>query len=334
MIKLYQVLATACLMLIGTSAGIQAAEVYEVPRDGVALLLKPSDGAKVVDHARKGWKLHACAGKEAGDWVEICEIDSGDGPWYVYRMYGLPGENVFVRMADIESAPAPRLISRPAAGETSALVPVDKFRKHVDAFTAGLVHLKATGSNVRLRKGPGASHELAGTVNGGWDSELIALREPVSGEGRKWYHVLYRLEQQEETGYLPEDAWICADFVKASGLTSLDKMKIENERFRVLSIAAKDLPAFSFNEPLSLSLDTGETKGVVTVPAGTLMTLFTIPFTLSDSGNQRFANLWEPIDDTRIRLLGYLPLDELEARSGYEGEQSVRKWIAKYTSSR
>ncbi|MBO4312278.1 MAG: hypothetical protein J5828_04705, partial [Desulfovibrionaceae bacterium] len=87
MIKLFQVLATAGLILIDTSAGIQAAEVYEVPRDGVALRLKPNDGAKVVDHARKGWKLHACAGKETGDWVEICEIDSGDGPWYVYRMY-------------------------------------------------------------------------------------------------------------------------------------------------------------------------------------------------------------------------------------------------------
>lgn len=332
MTKALQVLATAGIMLLGAAAGIQAADVYEVPRDGVALRLKPNDGAKAVDHAKKGWKLHACAGREAGDWVEICEIDSGEGAWYAYRMYRLPGENVFVRKADLESAPAPRLVSKPAASQSSGLLPKEQFRAQVDAFMAGLVHLKATSTGVRLRKGPGTSHEVQVKINhDDWpDSELVASRETVSSEGKQWYHVLYMLEQQEETAYLPMDAWICADFVKASKLTPFDKARVENERFRILDIAPKDLPAFSFSEPLALHRDITGSQDLVTVPAGTRMALFTIPFTTTTTGDRRFVDLWEPLDNARIRQLGSLPLDELEARTGYDGEPSVRKWIARF----
>ena len=64
------------------------------------------------------------------------------------------------------------------------------------------------------------------------------------------------------------------------------------------------------------------------VPAGTRMVLFTIPYTREGQGERRFVELWEPMDASRIRRLGSLPLDDLEARQGYEGEQAVRRWIA------
>ncbi len=330
----FQALAAAGILLFGASEAVQAAAVYEVPRAGVALRLKPDAGSKVVDRARKGWKLHACAGKEAGEWVEICEIDSGDGAWYVYRMYGLPGENVFVRMADLE-APAPGPAAGTAAGgagQGQALVPKDAFRRQVDAFTQGLVRLKVAGSSVRLRRGPGTSHEVAGMANEngeGWHSELIAARQPSSGDGRQWYHVLYVLERQEETAYIREDAWICADFVRPSGLSPEDRARIESERFGVLDIRPKDLPAFSFGEALVLRRDgAGGSAETVSVPAGTRLALFTIPCKLAGQGDRRFVEIWEPLDAARIRRLGSLPLDELEARRGYEGEQAVRKWIA------
>ena len=44
----------------------------------------------------------------------------------------------------------------------------------------------------------------------------FALRETASGDGRQWYHVLYLLEHQEEDGLSGTDAWVCADYVKAS----------------------------------------------------------------------------------------------------------------------
>ena len=333
MTKSFQMLAAASILLFGASEAVQAAGIYEVPRNGVALRLKPDAGSKVVDRAKKGWKLHVCGGTEPGEWAEICEIDSGDGAWYVYRMYGLPGENVFVRMADIE-APAPRLAplaSGEDAGPAAALVPRDALRRQADAFTQGLVRLKVTGSSVRLRRGPGTSHEVAGMVNEngeGWHSELIAARQKSSGDGRQWYHVLYVLERQEETAYIREDAWICADFVRPSGLSPEDRARIENKRFGILAISPKDLPAFAFSEALILRRDEAGKAQRVRVPAGTRMVLFTIPYTREGQGERRFVELWEPLDASRIRRLGSLPLDDLEARQGYEGEQAVRRWIA------
>ena len=333
MTRSFQVLAAAGILLFGASAAVQAAGIYEVPRNGVALRLKPDAGSKVVDRAKKGWKLHVCSGTEPGEWAEICEIDSGDGAWYVYRMYGLPGENVFVRLADIEP-PAPRLAPRASgedAGPVAALVPGDALRRQVDAFTQGLVLLKVTGSSVRLRRGPGTSHEVAGMANEngqGWHSEIIAERQKSSGDGRQWYHVLYVLEQQEETAYIREDAYICADFVKASSLRPVDRERIENDRFGILAIRPKDLPAFAFSEALTLRRDEAGTVQRVRVPAGTRMVLFTTPDRLSGQGDRRFVELWAPLDASRICRLGSLPLDELEARQGYEGEQAVRRWIA------
>ena len=338
MTRSFQILAAAGILLFGASQAAEAAGIYEVPPSGAALHVKPDAGSRVVDRARKGWKLHVCNGTTPGEWAEICEIDSGDGAWYVYRKYGLPGENVFVRVADLES-PAPRLAPRAQAGEAgqaAALVPKEALCRQADDFVQGLVRLKVAGSSVRLRRGPGSGYEEAGVANeggGGWHSELIASRQTSSGDGRKWYHVLYVLEQQEETAYLREESFIRADFVRPASLTPHDRERIENDRFGILAVSPKGLASFSLGEALTVSRasNAGPNAGPeerVSVPAGTRLCLFSIPYRLSGQGNRLFVTLWEPLDAARIRRIGSLPLDELEALQGYDGEQAVRRWIA------
>ncbi|MBR6467268.1 MAG: hypothetical protein IKT16_03830 [Desulfovibrio sp.] len=222
-------------------------------------------------------------------------------------------------------------VAMPAAG-AAELVPRETFARQIDAFLAGFVHFKVVGTDVRLRKGPGTQHEVQCKLNergrskdDTW-SEGVALRETASGDGRQWYHVLYLLEHQEEDGLSPMDAWVCADYVKASSLTPFDREQIEAERFAVVSPAGglEDLPSFSFGEPLSLRREPGSAEDGVTVPAGTRMKLFGG----INSGERLSVMLWEAIDASRIRQLGWMWLDDLEARSGYEGEQAVRRWIA------
>ena len=80
---------------------------------------------------------------------------------------------------------------------------------------------------MRLRTGPGTSRQVLRKVNTSKgvapNDELVASRQTVSGDGREWYHVLYVPAWGEAEGYMPTDAWICADFVQASALTLISE---------------------------------------------------------------------------------------------------------------
>ena len=92
----------------------------------------------------------------------------------------------------------------PAMADAPELLPREAFLRQADARLAGLVLLKATGSNVRLRKGPGTSHETAGVANKngeGWHAELVASREKVSGEGREFITIYYGADTTEEQAH-------------------------------------------------------------------------------------------------------------------------------------
>ena len=310
----------SCTALLLSFSCASADPVYEAAYDGVALRAKPDAHAKVIGRAKKGWKLHA-SGASDGGWAEIFEIDSGDGPWYAYRMYGLPGENVFAAKSCLNEPGDPRPVPR------------EKLLEQVRTLLDDLVHLKVRGTNVRLRKGPGTEHEITGRVSAGdFGGELIAWKEKSAAkDGRLWYRLTYRLERQEETAYVDADDYICADFVSASPLTERDRERIENGRFRILNIAPGGLPRFSLKEPLKLLGDPFDGGRSVTVDAGTEMALFTIPYR-SAGGTGPHVELWEPVDPSRIRSLGSMPLGELEALSGYPGEEQVRKWLAPYAS--
>lgn len=219
----------------------------------------------------------------------------------------------------------------PAMADAPELLPREAFLRQADARLAGLVLLKATGSNVRLRKGPGTSHEAAGVANKngeGWHAELVASREKVSGEGRQWYHVLYLVEKEVDTAYIPADVWICADFVKASALAPAAKAEIASEHFgiydfrffgietaggRTLSVPSRCLsaPALSFREPVVLERETEDGVRAVKVPAGTRLALCEAPVKWK---GRLLAELCEPLGQDRVRMLGSLPVDELEAR--------------------
>ena len=98
------------------------------------------------------------------------------------------------------------------------------------------------GTEVRLRTGPGTSHQVLRKVNtsGGAapNDELVASRQKVSGDGREWYHVLYVPAWREPEGYMPTDAWICADFVQASELTPIDRAAVDLDRFGIARTGA------------------------------------------------------------------------------------------------
>ncbi|MCR5169679.1 MAG: hypothetical protein K6C33_04345 [Desulfovibrio sp.] len=82
---------------------------------------------------------------------------------------------------------------------------------------------------------------------------------------------------------------------------------------------------FPFGGPLFLCRELDSAKDCVAVPAGTRMKLFG-----GINSGDRFSVLhWEALDASRIRQLGWMWLDDLEARSDYEGEQAVRRWIAR-----
>ena len=224
----------------------------------------------------------------------------------------------------------------------SELIPREAYARQIDAFLAGLVHFKVVGTDVRLRKGAGPQHEVLCKLNESgrskydtW-SEGVALRKTASGDGRQWYHVLYLLEHQEEDGLVPMDAWICADYVTASSLTPFDRGQIEADRFHVLNVDDSgigpmgELPSFSFGEPLSLRREPDSDADCVAVPAGTRMKLFGG----INSGDRPSVLIWEAIDASRIRQLGWMPLDDLETRSGYAGEQAVRRWLARQRQAR
>ncbi len=305
----------SCLLLLFSFSCASAAPIYETAYDGVALRARPDARAKAIGRAKQGWKLHA-VGASDGDWAEINEIDSGDGPWYAYRMYGLPGENVFASKSCLKAPGDPRP------------VPVETLLVQVRTLLDDLVHLTVKGTNVRLRRGPGTDHEVTGRVSAGdFGGELIAWKEKTAAkDGRLWYRLLYRLERQEETAYVEADGYVCADFAKASPLTDRDRERIENGKFRILNIAPGGLPGFSLSEPLKLLEDPFDAERSVTVDAGTALTLFTIPYRTGDKRAR--IELWEPVDHSRIRRLGSMDLGKLETLSGYSGEEQVRKWLA------
>ncbi len=150
-----------------------------------------------------------------------------DGKYLVY--FSEEGDDIYPYVLDAKPA------ARPAAGRAPAGerdVP-----GQAEAFVAGLVHLKATGADVRLRTGPGTSHKVlrkVGTSEGSAPGDdLVASRETASGDGSEWYHVLYVPAWSEAEGYMPTDAWICADFVQASALTPADRQAVLLDRFGI-----------------------------------------------------------------------------------------------------
>ena len=80
---------------------------------------------------------------------------------------------------------------------------------------------------------------MANEGGGGWHSELIASRQTSSGDGRKWYHVLYVLERQEETAYLREEAFIRAKEMRAEGKQVLIAAMAKNRRFQKEQLEAE-----------------------------------------------------------------------------------------------
>ena len=141
------------------------------------------------------------------------------------------GDDIYPYVLDAGSSAAQ------AQGRTSAQAQGAAPSGKADAFAQGLVHLKATGTEVRLRTGPGTSHKVLRKVNtsGGAapNDELVASRKTVSGDGKEWYHVLYVPAWREPEGYMPTDAWICADFVQASELTPTDRAAVDLDRFGI-----------------------------------------------------------------------------------------------------
>ena len=90
------------------------------------------------------------------------------------------------------------------------------------------------------------------------------------------------------------------------------------------------MPSFPFGGPLFLCRELDSAKDCVAVPAGTRMKLFGG----INSGDRPSVLIWEAIDASRMRRLGWMLLDDLEARSGYEGEQAVRRWLARQRQAR
>ena len=100
------------------------------------------------------------------------------------------------------------------------LVQKEEILRQAEASGTGLVLLKVTGTGVRLRQGPGSSHDVADMADADVrHGEFVASGATTAGDGRQWYHVLYKLESPE-AGYSRQDAWICADYVEASPLGS------------------------------------------------------------------------------------------------------------------
>ena len=82
-----------------------------------------------------------------------------------------------------------KIPSRIAAGQAQAQAPDASLQAWADAFAAGLVHIRVTGTDVRLRTGPGTSHPVLRKVNASEGAapggELAASRETASGDAGK-----------------------------------------------------------------------------------------------------------------------------------------------------
>ena len=216
--------------------------------------------------------------------------------------------------------------------DSQPFVPAEEFHGRVEDYMSGLVHLTVTGTNVRLRKGPGTSHDVVGVARESgseWLGELIATEEKTPGDGRLWYNVVFAIEKEVDTNYAEKDAWICADFVKESDLTQDDREGIESTAFGILRIPSGGLTAFSFKEPVSLRTGHDGSRGVMTVPDGIRLAVLNGTDAVWKSGDVSWTELFEPLGDGRIRRLGCLPLAELEELSGHDGGQSLRNWLAK-----
>lgn len=81
---------------------------YKPLKEEVALRTAPDSAADIVAYAEAHWILGASSDDNDGaEWHEIYQIDSGDGFWYVYRMYD-HGDNVFVHTDDVQQVDDPR----------------------------------------------------------------------------------------------------------------------------------------------------------------------------------------------------------------------------------
>ncbi len=227
-------------------------------------------------------------------------------------------------------------------GQASAWIPKDEFIRQEKAFMDSLVLLKvvppdsgrrvsvlhelyqfftgqrdAGGGGAVLREGPGESYRVLGDVHPG--ATFAALGETASAEGRQWYHVFYLLARANDICVVRKelDAWICADFAKASELEPDVRKEVEFVRFSVETRKPRPVPVFSFREPVVLRSDFGDGVATVTVPAGTPLALAGAPECGDGCGDRLYVSLCENLDCGRSRELGLLPVDELEARSGY-----------------
>lgn len=97
--------------------------------DNTILRDKPdATDSKIVETVQADWFLHASGKRTAEDgsqWYEVYEINeqgmrNPSGFWYAYKMYDLPGENVFVRASDVEVIPSPRELA--SKGESKSVI--------------------------------------------------------------------------------------------------------------------------------------------------------------------------------------------------------------------
>ena len=107
----------------------QAEDVFLKPlHDNTILRDKPDvSNSKIIEAAQADWFLHA-SGKHTADdgsqWYEVYQINEQgmrepSDFWYAYRMYNLPGEEVFVNAKDVEIIPDPRMLE--SQGKTKAV---------------------------------------------------------------------------------------------------------------------------------------------------------------------------------------------------------------------
>ena len=137
---------------------------------------------------------------------------------------------------------------------------------------AGLVHLAAGGTDVRLRKGAGTQHEVLDKLNerlrSKYDasSDAVDLRETAYG-GRPWFLVLCMLAiATDMEGAMPMDAWCCAGCAPACNLTSRDSVQLWRDRLGDLKaagigMALEIMPSFPFGGPLFLRRDLVSASG-------------------------------------------------------------------------
>lgn len=117
-------MAPCCALGMLVCAGAAHAAFWQVIRD-TPVREAPSDGARVLDTARKGWIVNTMTREDAApQWITVVELQqrAGDGMAYAHLLYRTPGEPVYIRAEDVT----------PVADQTGTPL------KEEDAATAGV----------------------------------------------------------------------------------------------------------------------------------------------------------------------------------------------------